>query len=50
MTKMIQDIVDRAVSTATEAALSWHPVSQVIWIPALSAADDPIGNFVVVYK
>lgn len=45
---VLQEVITRAVHTATRRALDNNPVADVIWIPNLNATDDQYGNFVVV--
>ncbi len=45
---MDQVIINRAVNIATKNAMCGHPVLSVIWIPPLSACNDPIGSFIVI--
>lgn len=43
----MQDVIDRAVEIATNAALRGRPVERVVWIPPTSAASDPKGVFAI---
>ena len=45
-TEYIQEIINRAI----EAASHYRDVSQVIWVPSVSAATDPYGLFIVVVE
>jgi hypothetical protein len=46
---MDQNVLDRAVNTATRAALNGHPVSRIVWIPPQTATQHPLGSFVITY-
>lgn len=42
-----QSILDRAVKIATRYAMHGSPVKSIIWIPPLTAANDPGGSFLI---
>ena len=44
-TQFTQEIIDRAVRFATKSARNGRPLAQVIWIPTMSATQDPYGTF-----
>lgn len=44
-----QNIIDIAVKTATRSAMNGDPVERIIWVPPSTAAEDPNGNFLVIY-
>jgi hypothetical protein len=46
---MDQTVIDRAVRTATKAALNGNPVARIVWIPTNTATEDHRGTFVVEY-
>jgi hypothetical protein len=42
-----QSILDRAVNIATRAAMNGTPVKRVVWLPPVSATQNPSGSFLV---
>ena len=48
-TELIQTLINRAVRTATRAALNGRPIERIDWVPPQSATEDPTGVFLVNY-
>jgi hypothetical protein len=46
---MNQHIINKAVNMATKAAMNGHPVDRILWVPPVTATQDPDGCFVVYY-
>jgi hypothetical protein len=47
---MNQEILNRAVQLATEAALAGNPIEVVIWLPPRTGSEDSGGSFVVLLQ
>ena len=45
----MQEIIDRVTKIATKAAMGGNPVKRIMWIPAQTASQDPIGLFAIEY-
>lgn len=46
---MDQQILDRAVSLATTAAMNGNPIKRIVWCPPATATQDAAGSFAVQY-
>lgn len=46
---MEQEIIDRVVKIATNAAMNGTPVKRIIWLESAAATGDRLGAFAVEY-